>query len=226
MTEARDNERRFVAACTGRGAISPVLALYRRLVRGNVLGVVRGVLPRTVRGLGERLEAEVERFLRDRGPATHHVRDVPAELVACVASQWPPALRDLARFELTEFEISYAPRTAPDVLGDLSMTAPLALRGPLALESFAYAVQTETLPPDPHGVLFYRDDDERVRTLRLSPMAHVLLREALAGARFDHALLTAASECSTSLDEVALASTARFLDDLSERGILLGAAAS
>ena len=224
MSAARTNERRFVEACTGsEPPASPVLALYRRLVRGNVLGVVRGVLPRTALARGDGLELDVDAFLRTRGPTTPHVRDVPAELVACVAHAWEPALRELARFELVSFQIGYAPRAEPEVHGEIAMDRALALRGPLALEAFDHAVQGDGASSDPHALLFYRDESENVRILRLSPMAHVLVQEALTGARFDRALTAAAAACELALDETTLASTARFLDDLAERGILLGA---
>lgn len=225
MSDGIENERRFVAACTdAEPPRSPVLALYRRLVRGNVTGVVHGVLPRTAAALGVRLEEAVDEFLRLQGPRTPHLRDVPGELVACVGARWPLSTRELARLELTEFHISYAERCSPPVAGPLAMDAALAFAGPLALEAFGHAVQDDPTVVDPHALLFYRDASEHVRTLRLTPMAQVLVREALAGETMQHALITATTECGLALDETTLTSTARFLDDLSERGVLLGAA--
>lgn len=225
MSAARDNERRFYHACTQEAAeLPPVLALYRRLVHGNVSSVLRGVLPRTAGALAHRLEAEVDAFLRERGPATPHVRDVPFELVALRSHGWDAWTCELSRLELAEFRIGYAERSAPTVAGPLAMEAPIALCGPLALERFAWSVQASEPTADPHALLFYRDADEQVRTLRLSAMAQVLLREALAGQTLQHALVTAAAEAGLVLDPPTLTSTARFLDDLSERGVVLGAA--
>ena len=225
MTPAQANEARFVDACAHGVAAGPVFALYRRLVRGNVLTLMRGVLPRTSEALGDRLDAEVAAFLHERGARTPHARDVPFELVAHCGSRWQPWLHDLARLELTEFRVSYAARDGADARGELTMGAPLALRGPLALETFEHAVQADDpSAPEPHTLLFYRDAEEDVRTLRLTPMAHALLAGALAGASLQSALVSAAATCGLALDETTLGSTAHFLDDLTERGIVLGAA--
>lgn len=221
---ARAHERRLHDACCGDGSdLPPRLALYRRLVRGNLLGVMQGVLPRTSHALGETLSLAVDRLLRAGGPRTPHLRDVPAEIVLLARADWTPWQDELARFELAEFRVSYQARELPVVTGALALDAPLALAGPLALESFTLAVQEPRARPDAHTLLFYRDADERVRTLRLTPMAAALLREVLAGSSVHHALSIAASECGLALDEPTLTSTAAFFDDLSERGVLLGA---
>ena len=222
MTPAQQNEARFLAAFRG-APDDPVLALYKRLVHGNVLGVLRGVLPRTAAARGPLLASDVDTFLRGAGPRTAHVRDVPAELVRS-ADAWPAWVRELARFELVDFETSYATRGTPAAHGEIALDAPLVFREPVRLESFELAVQTEPQRRDPHALLFYRDDDDAVRTLRLSPMAAVMTARALTGETMQSALIAAATAVGLQLDEDTLASAARFLDDLSERGVLLGGA--
>ncbi len=225
MTPAQANEARFLAACAHGQDDSAVLALYTRLVRGNVRSLVQGILPRTAHALAARLESEVAAFLHERGAKTPHARDVPFELVAHCGARWEPWLHELARLELAEFRVSYAERGAAEARGELALDAPLALCTPLVLESFAFAVQADDpTAPDAHALLLYRDADEHVRTLRLTPMAHALLLDALAGASLQSALASAAAHCGLELDAASLESTARFLDDLSERGIVRGAA--
>lgn len=225
MTAARNNEARFVAACAQGHHAGPVFALYRRLVRGNVSGVFRGVLPRTADAIAERLDADVDVFLAGHGARTAHARDVPFELVAQVAERWEPWVQELARLELAEFRASYAERTEAACAGDLALDAPLALRGPLAIETFEFAVQAEDATVrDPHALLLYRDAAEDVRTLRLTAVAHGLLSRALSGAVLQDALTEAVHAAGLALDETILGSTAHFLDDLTERGIVLGAA--
>lgn len=229
------HQRALAEVC--RGARAPWdarAALVRRLVLSNLRSVLHGVLPRTVDALGARFEEDLTWFLRERGPRTPHVRDVPAEFARAIEARWRAAdltwIAELARFEHTDFRASFAPRSegvpSDDVVrGELTLDAPLALRGPLLLESFTYAVQEDDAArADPHTLLWYRDDAELARTLRLTPMAAALMRRWMAGECLQDAMVAAATEIGVTLDEPTLTRAAHFLDDLCARGIVLGAA--
>ena len=65
--------------------------LYRRLVRGNLFGVVRRAIPITRKLLGEEtVDAMIARFLDERGPSTRIVRQVAGKhggrVTACKAA--------------------------------------------------------------------------------------------------------------------------------------------
>ncbi|HZU83666.1 MAG TPA: putative DNA-binding domain-containing protein, partial [Polyangiaceae bacterium] len=68
------------------------LAVYRSLVRNGVSAVVLRMLPRTRARMNAacagRFDADFADFLDQVGPRTHHLRDVPAELLAWAAPRW------------------------------------------------------------------------------------------------------------------------------------------
>ncbi len=217
------------------------LALYRRLVRHNVVNVVHAMLERTrarfdvVRpGL---FDATVDAFLAEVGPRTPHLRDVPAEVLAFAAPRWkaeasvPVWLLEHAELELVEFTIGIAPR-AGDVgeLVDVSPDRPLAFVEPTAIVRTTHAVH-ELAAGDPRAepaardvaLLVYRDAAHQTRFLELSPLASAILERLLSGSPLAGAMVLACEATGATLDDGVLAGAARLLADLAERGVLLGA---
>lgn len=202
--------------------LPPRVAIYRALVRNTLSGVVSSVLAATRREMGAPFDAALERFLAERGPRTHYLRDVPRELVEHAAPWWREQgieawLLDLARHEITYFGLSTAPYLEEPKPEEVALDRPLLLTSSCRLERYDYAVHAE-LPPAKRAValLYYRDATHALSMLELSDMAarviehaHLPLREAVAKAG--------------AVGEDALASVARFLADLGERGVLLGA---
>jgi hypothetical protein len=212
------------------------VAIYRRLLRHNVVGVIETMLAKTK----ERLEARapgafsraINAFLDEVGPRTPHLRDVPTEFLVFAAPRWradpevPPWIADHAELELYDFTISIAPRPRPPPpLAEVTAERALVFAEPRALVRLAWAVNAMAEAPSsdaearPVAILIYRDAEHRSRFLELTPLAAAILERLFAGETLGHAMTNACA----SLDDEVLAGTARLLADLGERGVLLGA---
>jgi hypothetical protein len=218
------------------------LALYRRLVRGNLLGVTSRMMPRTRARLNDLANDAFDRsfsaFLATAAPRTHYLRDVPAEFLAWALPTWkanlsiPAYAADLANHELVEFQIAAAPmRSECPPLAELALDRVLLFVTARRLVHYAHAVHT--LPPDEGdrsepvvrnvALFIHRDRDNRVRFLELTPLAAHIVDRLLARVPLGEAIAQACNAEGTPLTESVLASTARVLSDWGERGILLGA---
>lgn len=217
------------------------LGLYRRLVRYNVTAVIETMLELTKARLEVRLPGEVDRtisaFFDEVGPRTSHMRDVPSEFLAFAAPRWradrrlPKWIVDHAELELLDFTIGVAPRPLPPPpLAEVTADRPLVFADPKAMIHLAWAINE--LPRDdvdaepierPVSILVYRDAEHRSRFLELTPLAAVILERLFAGDVLGRAIAVACETKAHPLDDAVLAGVARFLADLGERGILLGA---
>ncbi len=222
-------------------AAPPRLALYRRLVRNNVLGVTHRMMPRTrarLNDAADAFDASFAAFLEERAPRTHYLRDVPAEFLAWATPRWrargdvPAYAADLAAHELVEFEICAAPVPAdPPPLVDVALDRALVFTEAKRVMRYAHAVHLlpagtgDRTAPTTREVtlLVYRDDTHAARFLELSPLAGAIVERLIAGEPLGAALGAACAALGYTLDDAILADTARLLADLGERGVLLGA---
>ena len=209
------------------GKLPPRVAIYRQLVRNTLTGVVHAILAATRREMGAAFDQAFERFLAERGPRTHYLRDVPHELVEWATPIWNEAgvqgwLLELARHEMTYFGVSTAPHLPEPPPGEIALDRPLLLSSLARIERYEHAVH-ESLPPSKRQValLYYRDAEHAICTLELTPLGAALLDQA--GAPLRDAVARACEATSTPMNDETLATIARLLADLGARGVLLGA---
>jgi hypothetical protein len=218
------------------------LALYRRLVRHNVIGVVDAMLARTRKRLDALVPGAFDRtiddFMAEVGPRTPHLRDVPAELLAWAAPRWsadarlPEWLVDFAELELADFTIGVAPRPLPPPpLAEVAPDLPLVFAEPRRLVRLGWAVHELRDDLDTGAaptrrdvtILVYRDAEHRSRFLELTPLAAAILAELFGGRPLAEAMVEACRASGAAVDSEVLGGAARLLADLGERGVLLGA---
>jgi hypothetical protein len=212
------------------------LRVYRELVRGTLRDALKLALPRTMARLGAMFDAYFDRFLAERGPRTHYLRDVTSELLAFCAPLWPHDARvpawalDLARHEALEIVVaSEREPVVPHELGALELERGLEFVKAARVARYAFAVhrlpsdEGDRTPPEqaPTALFVYRDPEHDVRYLELSPLAALLLERLLGRATLRDAFLTACADAGTE-PSTALEGTARLLADLAARGALLG----
>jgi hypothetical protein len=223
---------------------SPRFWLYRRLVRGNLLDIVQRMMPRARARINEAaggaFDAVVDAFLEEVGPRTHHLRDVPTEVLAWASPRWaadpavPKYAIDLAVYELAEFQMGVAvgPAEAPPV-SDVVVDRPLSFAETKRLLTLEHAVhelpeavadRTVARAERTH-LLAYRDAADVVRFLHLTPLAAAILERLFDGQTLAEALPSACASQGAALSDGILADTASLLADLAERGVFLGALA-
>jgi hypothetical protein len=166
------------------------------------------------------------------------LRDVPGELLAWAAPRWreradvPRYIADLASHEITFFLVSAspAPTSRPDVV-DVAIDRPLVFTEARRLARYDFAVHELSADRDDVGepperethLLAYRDAENAVRWLELTPLAAAIVARLIEGAPLGRGIDEACAARGEARTDAVLADTARLLADLGERGVLLGA---
>lgn len=220
------------------------MLVYRSLVHSRFRSAVEVSIPMVVRVLGtSKIDDDVAHFLDERASQSAYLRDVATEFVRWATPTWqadltvPAFVPDLARHELSTFELAATDDlAAPGFAPELDINSPLAFRGPVRVLRYDYPVHrlldeselaTAHLTLEPVALLAYRDRENVVRVLDLSPAAAAILDRALGGeVRLCDAIAQGCASVGIEADDSVLAGTAELLADLAERGVLLGARAA
>lgn len=247
LGEAEPTPQDLARACVERGISSADAAtllesferllVYRTLVRGNLREAVELSIPRSMARLGSLFDEYFQRFLQERAPRTHYLRDVTSELLAFCAPLWPEDarvpryLQDLARHEALHIEVSALPSLPRGhVAGALELERGVALGAALKLVRYRHAVHELPESEDDRSepverdvaLLVYRSPEHDVRYLELSPLASGILERLLAGDTLAGAVRGAADRVGSPLTEAVLAGAATLLADLATRGVVWG----
>jgi|SRR6187399_127730 len=214
------------------------LLTYRRLVRGNLREALVQSLPRVVARLGPTFDEYFDRFLRERGPRTHYLRDITPEFLEFCVPFWAtdtrvsPYLIELADHEALELSIaSMRARPTHHVPDELSLDAGVEFIDACRIVQYEHAIQelsedeSDHTPPrrESTRLLVYRSPEHQVRYLKLTPLAAAILaRLRDLEETLERAIVVACADQRTRLDEEVLNGTATLLADLADRGVLLG----
>jgi hypothetical protein len=219
------------------GESSERLQVYRELVRSNLREALQLSIPRSMARLGPVFDEYFDRFLQERGPRTHYLRDVTPELLAFCAPLWsgdvrvPSYLAELALHESLHIEVSALPALPRGhVAAPLALEQGVELGAALKLVHYRHAVhelpddETDRGVPEARSVslLVYRSPEHEVRYLELSPLACGIVERLLSGDTLGTAVREAAAAAGSALTEAVLAGAAKLLADLAERGVVRG----
>ncbi|MFK8000680.1 MAG: putative DNA-binding domain-containing protein [Polyangiales bacterium] len=198
---------------------------YRRMVRTRLTGVVRTALPRTCELLGDEFAKKVAAWFAEHPPASRIFHRVPSEFARFVLPALPAPQSDLLRFELAVWSLRAVVEERPPVT-ELSFEAPIALQSALEIIHLTHSSHLkgdDAFNPGPVCLLLYRNDEHRVMTLRINPVAEALLRawmephESLASA-----VRAAAANVNATMGTKFMDSLGGLLADYLQRGIVLG----
>ena len=219
-----------------RGGLGGLL-IYRRLVRLNLREAIESTLPLVVAHLGPVFDEYFDRFLAERAPRTHYLRDVSHEFLAFSAPLWasdprvPAYVSELGDHEALQLEIA-AVRTHPKraTQQPLALDARVDFIDACRLVHYTHAVHElvhggDRTPPrlEATHLFVYRSPDHEVRSLKLTPLAAAILRRLLElGETLGQAVRNACREHEVAMDASVLEGTAKLLADLAERGAILG----
>lgn len=225
------------------GDVAPArMALYADLVRRNLdtllascFPVLRAVLPdaawaRTVRAFLARHRAHTPLFTRLSGEFVRFLQE------DAIATELPHFARELAHYEALELEVSYDTREIDDVHvdSDADPFEDVPVLNPLArAHVYRYPVQRISpdhlpdIPPEnPTYLVVYRDDEDRVAFVELTPVTARLVELML----YNDARRRGAELVQQIALELAHPQPARLaafgrdiLNDLWERQLVLGA---
>ncbi|MFN4262627.1 MAG: DUF2063 domain-containing protein [Thioalkalivibrionaceae bacterium] len=171
------------------------LAIYRRLFRNNVRGLLVGAFPVTHRVLGDARFADlVEQFRSSHASHTPYFHRIGREfldwavawLSTTEGQSWPPFLAELLHYERAELEVAFDPVSTPppyDADGD-PWREPVVLSPSLTLLAYEFPVQRisadfqpQAPDPVPTYLMLFRAADDKVRFQALTPLAAALLWE-------------------------------------------------
>lgn len=214
------------------------LLTYRRLVRGNLREALELGLPRVVARLGATFDEYFDRFLRERGPRTHYLRDVTPEFLEFCVPFWAtdtrvsPYLIELADHEALALGIaSMRARPKHHVPDELDLAAGVQFIDACRIVHYEHAIQelsedeSDHTPPrrESTWLLVYRSPEHQVRYLKLTPLAAAILVRLLdLDETLERAIVVACADQRTPVTEDVLNGTATLLADLADRGVLLG----
>jgi hypothetical protein len=233
MKELTELERSLVAVVQATKPPRDARAVYRKLVRATMRDAVARQIPRAMECLGTSgFDHWVARFCEEALPRSQILRDVPYEFCIWAAPKWQkdtrlaPHLCDLARYELFEFDVYTARREAggePTGAPALDAALGVAFDGTARVARFAHTVHGAELEEREHGLFAYRNPDNALVQLELTPAATTFLMLLLLdGAALAAALDEACRLHDEPIDGRLIEATAQVLADLAERGVLLG----
>jgi len=212
------------------------LSVYRTLARGTLTGALGLAIPRTKARLGPLFDEYFARFLDERGPRTHYLRDVTTELLDFCAPLWPRDPRvpawalDLARHEALSIVVASSDDAQAAASPELDVESKLLFSPSLVVARYDHAVHRLSESEDDRGepehaptaLAAYRDANDDVRYLELSPLAATILEALLSGTPLGRAVACACEAAGIEPGPTVVDGTSRLLSDLADRGALLG----
>lgn len=212
--------------------------LYRQLVFGRFWGTLEVSIPRTIARIGkEILQQDLREWIFQRATKSVYMRDIPPEFMAFVGTRWfdelnlPDYLRELALHELLTIDVAAGlDDDAKASIEGVDVDTCLQFQQAAKLAHYRYAVHR--LPEDEEDrsepalgdwwILGYRDAEDEVRFLELTPLAAAVVDKLMQGQCLGDAAKSGCASAGVALDDGALATIAVLLDDLEERGVFIG----
>jgi hypothetical protein len=207
------------------------IVVYRGLVRRGLCEVLRNEMPRAMDALGDAFDRYTRTYFETELPRSQILRDVAYEFAVWATPSWrsdeqvPQYLADLARFELLEFDVYTALRPTLEAGDELGADRAVVFDGSARLAHFDWSVHIEDEEPARGRVdmLCYRDDDGELRRMDLTPLAGEIMGALLLdGIALAESVQRGCKATGDNLDQRVIDGTAKVLEDLAKRGVVLG----
>ena len=199
------------------------MAVYEALFFNNIEGFIRGAFPVLHRLIpDERWPRLVRSFIADHQAQTPYFLEISQEFLAWLQHGYvaeagdPPFMLELAHYEWVELALDVS-EAEPVEQGWSPLAWPLAYQWPV--QRIGVDFQPATPPAEPTCVLAWRDGQDKVRFMQLSPFTYQLAAHLRAGAAAEPALLALAEQHGLAADTPYFTNAQTVLDDWQRQGI-------
>lgn len=210
------------------GVAAERMALYERLFFNNIQGFISGAFP-VLHRLFEapRWERLVRAFIAEHRALTPYFLQISQEFLAWLQQGYvaepgdPPFILELAHYEWVELALDISEAEPPEQ-GWSALAWPLAYQWPVQRIGADY--RPSEAPGAATCLLVWRDPQDKVRFMQLSPFAYQLALRLQGGEAALDALQGLARQHGLNSDEVYLNNGQNLLDDWQRQGIWFAAA--
>ncbi|MGB4073290.1 DNA-binding domain-containing protein [Pseudomonas sp.] len=205
------------------GITAERMAVYEALFFNNIEGFISGAFPVLHRLIeASRWQRLVRSFIAEHQARTPYFLEISQEFLAWLQQGYvaeagdPPFILELAHYEWVELALDVSEAELP-ALGWSPLAWPLAYQWPVQRIGVDY--QPATPPAEPTCLLVWRDGQDKVRFLQLSPFAYQLAARLQAGAEANSALYDLAQSHGLPADKHYFSNAKMLLDDWQCQGI-------
>jgi hypothetical protein len=210
------------------GVTAERMAVYERLFFNNIEGFIRGAFP-VLRRLFEapRWNQLVRGFIAEHQALTPYFLQISQEFLAWLQQGYaaepgdPPFILELAHYEWVELALDVSAAELPEQ-GWSTLAWPLAYQWPV--QRIGPDFQPSEAPGEATCLLVWRDPQDKVRFMQLSPFAYQLALRLQGGEAAAQALQNLALQHGLTNDEAYFRNAQSLLDDWQRQGIWCAAA--
>lgn len=205
------------------GITAERMAVYETLFFNNIEGFISGAFP-VLRRLFEasRWQRLVRSFVATHQAHTPYFLQISQEFLAWLQQGYvaeagdPPFMLELAHYEWVELALDVSDAQVP-AQGWSPLAWPLAYQWPVQRIGVDY--QPLTPPAEPTCLLVWRDAQDKVRFMQLSPFAYQLAARLQTGEAAEPALLEQAQQQGLKADTQYFNNAKTLLDEWQRQGI-------
>jgi hypothetical protein len=199
------------------------MAVYEELFFNNIEGFISGAFP-VLRRLMEasRWQRLVRSFIAEHQARTPYFLQISQEFIAWLQQGYvaepgdPPFILELAHYEWVELALDVSDAELAEQ-GWSPLAWPLAYQWPV--QRIGVDFQPTTPPAEPTCLLVWRDGQDKVRFMQLSPFAYQLAAFLQGGATVEAVLLELAQQHGLTADAQYFNNAQSLLDDWQRQGI-------
>jgi hypothetical protein len=199
------------------------MAVYEALFFNNIEGFISGAFPVLHRLIeANRWQRLVRSFIAEHQAHTPYFLQISQEFLAWLQQGYvaeagdPPFMLELAHYEWVELALDVSD-AEPVAQGWSPLAWPLAYQWPVQRIGVDY--QPTTPPAEPTCLLVWRDGQDKVRFMQLSPFAYQLAARLQVGEAAEPALLALAQQHGLMADTPYFNNAQIVLDDWQNQGI-------
>ncbi|MDF3194386.1 putative DNA-binding domain-containing protein [Pseudomonas sp. 1928-m] len=205
------------------GVTAERMAVYEALFFNNIEGFISGAFPVLHRLIeAERWQRLVRSFIAEHQARTPYFLQISQEFLAWLQQGYvaeagdPPFMLELAHYEWVELALDVSEAELP-VQGWSPLAWPLAYQWPVQRISADF--QPSEPPAEPTCLLVWRDGQDKVRFMQLSPFAYQLAARLQSGEAAEPALLELAQQHGLNADNAYFNNAKTLLEEWHKQGI-------